>query len=95
MLTIVPLISALGLHKTYRKNAEKVEVLRGLDLEVFEGEFVSVLGASGCSAHSTVPITARFIYSAAASTTCPARRATSCATAPSALFSSFTICYRS
>ncbi|HYT87388.1 MAG TPA: ABC transporter ATP-binding protein [Gemmataceae bacterium] len=47
MLTIVPLISALGLHKTYRKNAEKVEVLRGLDLEVFEGEFVSVLGASG------------------------------------------------
>ena len=41
MLTIVPLISALGLHKTYRKNAEKVEVLRGLDLEVFEGEFVS------------------------------------------------------
>jgi lipoprotein-releasing system ATP-binding protein len=47
MLTIVPLISALGLHKTYRKNADKVEVLRGLDLEVFEGEFVSVVGASG------------------------------------------------
>src|SRR5207244_7178962 len=35
------------LHKTYRKNADKVRVLRGLDLEVFPGEFLSVVGASG------------------------------------------------
>ena len=42
-----PLLKASGLHKTYRKNAIKVRVLRGLDLEVFPGEFLSVVGASG------------------------------------------------
>ena len=47
MLDCVPLLSAVNLHKTYRKNAERVEVLRGLDLEVHESEFVSVVGASG------------------------------------------------
>ncbi|MCC6418238.1 MAG: ABC transporter ATP-binding protein [Gemmataceae bacterium] len=47
MLDSVPLLSAVELHKVYRKSAEKVEVLRGLDLEVHEGEFVSVIGASG------------------------------------------------
>jgi lipoprotein-releasing system ATP-binding protein len=47
MLQHVPLLSAADLHKTYRKGANKVEVLRGLDLEVYEGEFLSVIGASG------------------------------------------------
>ncbi len=47
MLEIVPLLSAVDLHKTYRKGADKVEVLRGLDLDVCESEFVSVVGASG------------------------------------------------
>jgi lipoprotein-releasing system ATP-binding protein len=41
------LLRASNLHKTYRKNAIKVRVLRGLDLEVFPGEFLSVVGASG------------------------------------------------
>jgi lipoprotein-releasing system ATP-binding protein len=40
-------LTASNLHKTYRKNAEKVRVLRGLDLEVYPGEFLSVVGASG------------------------------------------------
>src|SRR5262245_53887164 len=47
MLQHVPLLSAVELHKAYRKGANKVEVLRGLDLEVYEGEFLSVIGASG------------------------------------------------
>ena len=47
MLDTHPLLSAINLHKTYRKNVDKIEVLRGLDLDVFEGEFVSVVGASG------------------------------------------------
>lgn len=47
MLHSHPLLSAINLHKTYRRNVDKVEVLRGLDLEVFEGEFLSVVGASG------------------------------------------------
>jgi lipoprotein-releasing system ATP-binding protein len=42
-----PLLSAVRLHKTYRKNADKVRVLRGLDLEVGAGEFISIAGASG------------------------------------------------
>src|SRR5437667_1727094 len=42
-----PILWALGLHKVYRKQATQVEVLRGLDLEVYEGEFLSVIGASG------------------------------------------------
>ena len=42
-----PLLSAVSLQKTYRRNADKVQVLRGLDLEVHEGEFLSVIGASG------------------------------------------------
>jgi lipoprotein-releasing system ATP-binding protein len=47
MLETMPLLAARNLHKTYRKNANKVEVLRGLDLEVYDGEFLSVVGASG------------------------------------------------
>jgi lipoprotein-releasing system ATP-binding protein len=43
----VPLLAAVNLHKTYRKNADQVRVLCGLDLEVHAGEFVSVVGASG------------------------------------------------
>jgi lipoprotein-releasing system ATP-binding protein len=41
------LLNATNLHKTYRRSADKVKVLRGLDLEVYEGEFLSVIGASG------------------------------------------------
>jgi lipoprotein-releasing system ATP-binding protein len=41
------LLTATNLHKTYRKDAEKVRVLRGLDLHVESGEFLIVVGASG------------------------------------------------
>jgi lipoprotein-releasing system ATP-binding protein len=41
------LLSSSNLHKTYRKNANQVPVLRGLDLEVETGEFVCIVGASG------------------------------------------------
>src|SRR5438093_7406542 len=43
----IPLLTATNLHKTYRKNADKVRVLRGLDLQVEAGEFLSVVGVSG------------------------------------------------
>src|SRR5437660_1887800 len=42
-----PILSAINLHKTYRKYKHKVPVLRGVDLQVHEGDFVSVVGASG------------------------------------------------
>jgi lipoprotein-releasing system ATP-binding protein len=41
------LLTAVNLHKTYRKHAIQVPVLGGLDLEVQEGEFLSIVGASG------------------------------------------------
>ncbi len=41
------MLTAINLHKTYRKNAVACEVLRGLDLEVHAGEFLSVVGQSG------------------------------------------------
>src|SRR5262245_54777195 len=41
------MLTATNLYKTYRKDAVKVRVLRGLDVEVGAGEFVSVVGASG------------------------------------------------
>ncbi len=43
----VPLLAAMGLFKAYRKNAIEVPVLGGLDLEVHDGEFLSVVGHSG------------------------------------------------
>jgi lipoprotein-releasing system ATP-binding protein len=47
MMGTNPLLCAVNLQKTYRRSADKVQVLRGLDLEVHEGEFLSVIGASG------------------------------------------------
>jgi lipoprotein-releasing system ATP-binding protein len=41
------MLKAINLHKTYRKDAVKVRVLQGLDLEVESAEFLSVVGASG------------------------------------------------
>lgn len=48
MIEQMPLLSATNLHKTYKRNADQVPVLRGLDLEVHAGEFLSIVGASGC-----------------------------------------------
>jgi lipoprotein-releasing system ATP-binding protein len=42
-----PLLSAVNLHKTYRKDAVAVPVLQGVHLEVQRGEFVSIVGISG------------------------------------------------
>lgn len=42
-----PLLSAFNLRKTYVKYANRIEVLRGVDIDVAEGEFLSVIGASG------------------------------------------------
>jgi lipoprotein-releasing system ATP-binding protein len=41
------MLRAQNLHKTYKKDAVEVPVLRGVDLEVEPGEFLSVVGASG------------------------------------------------
>jgi lipoprotein-releasing system ATP-binding protein len=47
MQDLTPILSAVNLHKTYRKYAQAVPVLRGVNLDVHQGDFLSVLGASG------------------------------------------------
>ncbi|HVK09237.1 MAG TPA: ABC transporter ATP-binding protein [Gemmataceae bacterium] len=41
------MLVADGLVKSYKRKAEVVRVLQGVDLEVHEGEFLSIVGASG------------------------------------------------
>jgi lipoprotein-releasing system ATP-binding protein len=41
------MLTATNLHKSYRRHKNVVPVLRGLDLDVRPGEFLSVIGVSG------------------------------------------------
>lgn len=41
------LLSVKDIRKTYKLGRQKIEVLRGIDLTVHEGEFVAITGASG------------------------------------------------
>ncbi len=43
----IPLIDLRGVTKTYRNGGLEVEVLHGIDLKIYEGEFVAIMGASG------------------------------------------------
>ncbi len=41
-------LSARGIAKSYKVGGSRLEVLRGVDLEVREGEVLAILGKSGC-----------------------------------------------
>jgi putative ABC transport system ATP-binding protein len=41
------LIQVRGLNKTYRRGAEQIQVLQGLNLDVDQGDFVAFMGPSG------------------------------------------------
>lgn len=41
------ILQATGLHKTYRMGDSQLHVLRGVDLSVKKGEWLSIIGASG------------------------------------------------
>ncbi|MDB5999531.1 MAG: transporter family protein, partial [Rhizobacter sp.] len=43
----VPLIELVDVTKTYRNGPLAVEVLHGLSLKIFAGEFVAIMGTSG------------------------------------------------
>ncbi len=45
---MLPLLVAKNVHKHYKIGGHKLEVLRGVDLEVREGEILAILGKSGC-----------------------------------------------
>jgi lipoprotein-releasing system ATP-binding protein len=42
-----PVLTAHGLHKSYRKGPVEVPVLRGVDLSIRQGEFLAIVGQSG------------------------------------------------
>ena len=41
-------LSTIGLFKSYRKSAVEVPVLRGVSMDVHQGEFLAIVGQSGC-----------------------------------------------
>jgi len=41
------LVRVRGVHKTFARGGEKIDVLQGLDLEVGKGEFLALMGPSG------------------------------------------------
>ena len=43
-----PVVEVRGLRRTYESEGAPVRALRGVDLEVGEGEFVALMGPSGC-----------------------------------------------
>lgn len=42
-----PLIRVRGLTRSFRKDSQLIEVLRGVDLDVYDGESLAITGASG------------------------------------------------
>jgi lipoprotein-releasing system ATP-binding protein len=47
MSNTIPLIRLANIYKSYRMGNDEVQVLRGVDLDVYDGEFVAIMGASG------------------------------------------------
>ena len=43
-----PLIELQGITKVYGKGQAELHALRGIDLSIYEGDFVAVMGPSGC-----------------------------------------------
>ena len=44
---MTPLISATGVRKGFGRGSQRMEVLKGVDLDVHPGEFVTIVGSSG------------------------------------------------
>ncbi|MDX1632351.1 MAG: ATP-binding cassette domain-containing protein, partial [Thermoanaerobaculia bacterium] len=42
-----PIVALEGVEKVFRRGSEEIHVLRNLDLEVAEGEFLALMGPSG------------------------------------------------
>jgi putative ABC transport system ATP-binding protein len=52
----VPLLSLRGVTKVYGEGPAEVQALRGVDLDVHAGEFVAILGTSGCGKSTAMNI---------------------------------------
>ncbi len=42
-----PILELRGIRKSFGSGESKIEILKGVDLKIFEGEFVAIVGASG------------------------------------------------
>lgn len=51
-----PLVRASGISKTYRSGDGEMIALSGMDLDVMDGEFLSLLGPSGCGKSTALNI---------------------------------------
>ena len=85
-------LESVRLSKSYRKGRVTIPVLRGVDMQVRDGEFLAIIGQSG-SGKSTLlhllgtldaPDEAKCAATVSGSTTCRRRNATSCAISASA-----------
>ncbi|MGW5411329.1 ABC transporter ATP-binding protein [Actinomadura geliboluensis] len=56
----LPAIELAGVQKAYHAHGETVAAVRGVDLEIVQGEFFSLLGPSGCGKTTTMRMIAGF-----------------------------------
>ena len=47
-MTTEPILSVRGVRKTFEAEQAPVRALRGVDLDVADGEFIAIMGPSGC-----------------------------------------------
>ncbi|MDD4232684.1 MAG: ATP-binding cassette domain-containing protein, partial [Candidatus Cloacimonetes bacterium] len=59
----MPILRAQQLEKSFLFQGEISKVLKGINLELQEGEFVSIVGASGCGKTTLLEILAGITFS--------------------------------